>query len=529
MTHPSRRLLARLALVVLGAGVALAGSPLPARAATPGGVPGTGVRGADNGLWVNRGFGWESRGGQLLGAPALLYANGSTLYVATGTDHSLWVRSDDQGWQPLSSTRPYCNDSPAIDLTAGLFTVACKGGDGGLWYAQSPLGAGLPQVGGFVSLGGALNDGPALAEVSGTLTFMVTGTNRQIWTRTTTTSFSAMPWFCNGHPGLAASGSQLYFACDGTDGQLWYAENPGNGWNAAQPGGGHLLGGVGVAAGPSGADIYVEGTDGGAWHTWLPSGAQTGGFNGLGGRIGGGSGAAAGPASPTAPAAPAYSFSHMVVNGVDADVVSADLTRVRVLTDTANSSDCASNCPVLSVQQFQQRNGGFAAINGSYFCPYPATCSGKLNAFDSPVYNSRLGVWINAFHLGDNSRGMMTFNGSAHATYAFNYQYPRTAVTAGISMIPDLVVNGQNVVGNYRYDAKEATPGLRSGIGVAGNHVYLVVAHNASTNTLAGFFQGIGCTDALHLDSGGSSALTLNGGYVDGPGRNVPNAIILAG
>ena len=522
----SLRPIAHLAAAALTAAAVFAGAPPSARAATAGGVAGVGVRGADNGLWVNRGFGWEGRGGQLLGSPAMLYGNGTTIYVVTGTDHNLWVRSDDALWRPLSTTRPYCNDSPAIDLTAAVFTVACKGGDGGLWYAQATLGTGLPQVGGFAGLGGALNDGPAVATVGGSLTFLVTGTNRQVWTLTPDTGFQGMPWFCSGHPGLASSGAQAYFACDGTDGQLYYAQNSGAGWGGAHSAGGRLLGGVGVAADSSGADLYVEGTDLATWHTWLAAGGSAGGFNGLGGRIGGGSGAGAGPASPTAPA---YSLTHMVINGVDADVVSADLTRTHVITDTANSSDCSNNCPVLSVQQYQQRNGGFAAINGSYFCPYPATCTGKLNSFDSPVYNSRLGVWLNTFHLGDGYRGMMTFNGAAHTTYAANNQYPGSTVTAGISMIPDLVINGQNVVANYRYDAKEATPGLRSGIGVRGNTVYLVVAHNATTNTLAGFFQGLGCSDALHLDSGGSSALTLNGGYVDGPGRNVPNAIVLAG
>ncbi len=39
--------------------------------------------------------------------------------------------------------------------------------------------------------------------------------------------------------------------------------------------------------------------------------------------------------------------------------------------------------------------------------------------------------------------------------------------------------------------------------------------------------QTLGATNALNLDGGGSSALSIDGGYRVGPGRLLPNAVVL--
>jgi len=41
-------------------------------------------------------------------------------------------------------------------------------------------------------------------------------------------------------------------------------------------------------------------------------------------------------------------------------------------------------------------------------------------------------------------------------------------------------------------------------------------------------FKALGAKSAINLDEGGSTALYYNGHYLDGPGRNIPNAIIFA-
>src|SRR3989344_1450955 len=50
-------------------------------------------------------------------------------------------------------------------------------------------------------------------------------------------------------------------------------------------------------------------------------------------------------------------------------IVTADLNSARVIVDTASDGDCSDNCPVLPLAAYVSRNGAFAGINGSYFCP----------------------------------------------------------------------------------------------------------------------------------------------------------------
>ncbi len=44
---------------------------------------------------------------------------------------------------------------------------------------------------------------------------------------------------------------------------------------------------------------------------------------------------------------------------------------------------------------------------------------------------------------------------------------------------------------------------------------------------MAKVLQTIGLKDALNLDSGGSIAMWAGGGYKAGPGRGIPNAVLL--
>jgi hypothetical protein len=83
-----------------------------------------------------------------------------------------------------------------------------------------------------------------------------------------------------------------------------------------------------------------------------------------------------------------------------------------MITDTANDNDCAADCPVLPLADYVARNGAYAGINGTYFCPtdYP-DCANKKNSYDFPVYNSRLGKWLNATNLFWNNRSMVLKNG----------------------------------------------------------------------------------------------------------------------
>ena len=56
--------------------------------------------------------------------------------------------------------------------------------------------------------------------------------------------------------------------------------------------------------------------------------------------------------------------------------------------------------------------------------------------------------------------------------------------------------------------------------------MYIGVVHNATVAEVAHVLKTLGLDGALNLDSGGSTALWYNGRYIDGPGRNIPDAIL---
>jgi hypothetical protein len=207
----------------------------------------------------------------------------SPIYIATGSDHALYVRNDAHGWQSFSPSPIFCLDNPAGAVIAGTLYVACEGSDHALWHAETaaPTGTNLPalNVSSWHSLGGVLVAGPAVGSVAGTPTYLVVGTDQHIYSRDLSSSFTRFSWACIGHPALATFGSTSYFGCHGTDDALWYATNTGSGWSAPQSLGGTLVDGVGVAATSSGPVFFVEGVDGAVYHrsissTWTSDGGK---------------------------------------------------------------------------------------------------------------------------------------------------------------------------------------------------------------------------------------------------------------
>lgn len=211
--------------------------------------------------------------------------------------------------------------------------------------------------------------------------------------------------------------------------------------------------------------------------------------------------------------------------------LSVDLGGARVITDTANDGDCGNGCATLALSGFVSRNGGYAGVNGTYFCPsaYPE-CSSKTNSFDFPVYNTRLGKWINAGNLFWNSRAIVYFDGSG-AHYLQNASGFGGAVTAGIVNYPGLLDGGNVQVDDNQsgLSDKQKAKGTKVGIGIKNSsNVIVAIALNVNMQEFAYVFKAIGATGALNLDTGGSTALYYNGKYILGPGREIPNAIIFA-
>jgi hypothetical protein len=273
-------------------------------ASPPTAPAGVGYEGTDAALHVkSAGPGPDtSLGGVLTGAPAIAavpQAGGplTPLYVVTGGDHVVYVRSAAQGWRRLTSAGTYCIDNPAAVVTGpggnSTLTVACQGGDHALYMAQGPVTAGsLPSLNGWTSLGGVLTAGPGVAQVPGTIGFFVTGQGGRIWSRGPVSGWGPFPWTCKGHPAVASWASTSTFACHGTDDAAWFATNNGSGWGAARSAGGVVVDGPGVAATSTGALLAIQAGDNAMWQNFIPAGGNPTGWTSDAGVLRQGAGAA---------------------------------------------------------------------------------------------------------------------------------------------------------------------------------------------------------------------------------------------
>jgi hypothetical protein len=148
-----------------------------------------------------------------------------------------------------------------------------------------------------------------------------------------------------------------------------------------------------------------------------------------------------------------------------------------------------------------------------------------VNSFEYAVYNTPLAKWINPRALISNS--LLTFNGRTPRFYQRSGTYDRSAVTAGISNYPALLVGGSVVNSTAEQSPTQMQRGTRGSIGVDATYLYLVITTSASVTESAYVMQALGARDALNLDGGGSVALWIGGSYKVGPGRQLPNAIVL--
>jgi hypothetical protein len=207
------------------------------------------------------------------------------------------------------------------------------------------------------------------------------------------------------------------------------------------------------------------------------------------------------------------------------DIVAADLNSTKVIVDTASDSDCSNNCPTLSLADYVGRNGAFAGINGTYFCPaeYPS-CAGKTGSFDLLVMNKNK-VYFNSSNNVYSTNPAVIFSGNSARFVGQALEWGRdTGADAVLSNFP-LLVSGGNIAYSGGGDAKFAPKGPRDFIAAKGSTVYIGTIFGASMDDAAKVLKTLGMDNALNLDEGGSTALWA-GGYKTGPGRNIPNAIL---
>lgn len=212
-----------------------------------------------------------------------------------------------------------------------------------------------------------------------------------------------------------------------------------------------------------------------------------------------------------------------------AHLIKLPYSGITVKTVSANQDSCKDNCPTKSLADYVKENDAYAGINGSYFCPPDyASCSGKVNSFDYAFYNSNNKKWLNKDALTWFKTGLITFNGSSGKFYSKSSDYDGGSVTGAISNYPSLLKGGEVIIDlgeltSYQKDSKSN----RGAIGLGGDNIYLAIVNRATVIDTAYVMKALGAKDALNIDGGGSSALYINGGYVVGPGRSLPNAVII--
>lgn len=232
------------------------------------------------------------------------------------------------------------------------------------------------------------------------------------------------------------------------------------------------------------------------------------------------------PESSTPPSA---GYSRQSVNS-DAgsfmvSLVAADLGSTQVIVDTASSADCFNDCPVLALADYVSKNGAFAGINGTYFCPstYPS-CAGKTNTFDLLVMNKNKYYFNSSNNVYSNNPAVIFGSGYIRFVGAASQWGRDTGIDSMLSNYP-LLVSGGNVAFGGDDDPKKGSKGGRSFVANKGNTVYIGVVHSATVAEAARVLKAMGMENALNLDNGGSTAL-WSGGYKVGPGRNLPNTIL---
>jgi hypothetical protein len=208
------------------------------------------------------------------------------------------------------------------------------------------------------------------------------------------------------------------------------------------------------------------------------------------------------------------------------------LSDVTVRTVAANATVCRSDCPVRPLAQYVAENNAYAGMNGTYLCPPDyADCAGKVNSYEYAVYDSNRSAWLNLPSLATTQTGLVTFAGSTPTFYRRSYVYARERlslgpITAGLTMYPLLVQDGRVVDSEAEQSDAQKLRSMKGSIGVDQTYLYLALVANASVTESAYVLQALGVRDALNLDGGGTSAMWI-GSYKVGPGRLLPNAVLL--
>ena len=122
---------------------------------------------------------------------------------------------------------------------------------------------------------------------------------------------------------------------------------------------------------------------------------------------------------------------------------------------------------------------------------------------------------------------LVTITGKTLRFYRHTYDYDRSLVDAAISNFPMLLLGGGVVDTEAEQADYQKLRGTKGSIGTDGTYLYLALVAGASVTDSAYVLQALGVLDAMNLDGGGTSAMFIDREYKAGPGRLLPNAVVL--
>lgn len=231
------------------------------------------------------------------------------------------------------------------------------------------------------------------------------------------------------------------------------------------------------------------------------------------------------PTATSSNTAPGSGYSRQKVSTARGEFVISLIVApgARAIVETAGESDCGDNCPTKTLAEHVAASGGFAGINGAYFCPpdYPR-CQGKVNSFDTLAVSGRTKAVLNRANNVYSTVPLVAMYGTSLSFYDQTVQWGVDTSSGGaLANHPRLLRDG-NVV-----TSDEGSKGTRGFIGVKDGAIVIGHVFAASLADTAEVLKTLGLQNALNLDGGGSSALWMDGSYKVGPGRSLPTAIVL--
>ena len=222
-------------------------------------------------------------------------------------------------------------------------------------------------------------------------------------------------------------------------------------------------------------------------------------------------------------AASGYSRQKVVTERGEFVVAMVVAPGARVMVETASESDCSDNCPTKSLAEHIAAAGGFAGINGAYFCPPDyARCQGKVNSFDTLAVSGRTKAVLNRANNVYSTIPLVAAYGTSLSFYDQTLQWGVDTSSGGaLANYPRLLRDGSIATDD------NSSKGMRGFIGGKDGGIVIGHVYSASYADTAEVLRTLGLQNALNLDGGGSSALWYEGAYRVGPGRSLPTAIVL--